>query len=135
MRPPELLLLRELDDLDTDGDGEEDRVLEALDGEGLEDRLLRVGVTVRVRLEVELETRLREGVGREVVRAWVELRVCGVLRRTVVVLRVVGVELRRMLARLVAPGERTELTLLRPELRTELVRLGTYLVSLPESWL
>ena len=67
MRPPELLLLRELDDLDTDGDGEEDRLLEALDGEGLEDRLLRVGATERVRLEVELETRLREGIGRDAV--------------------------------------------------------------------
>jgi hypothetical protein len=131
IRPELLLLDLELDE-DTDGGGgAEDRLLEALEGVELEERL-RVGAAERERVGAELDARLRVCIGREVVRDWVVVRAWGELRRTVL-MRVVGVEFLRILERLVAPGERTELTLLRPELRTELVLLGTYFVSLPES--
>ena len=71
IRPEPLLLLLRVLALDDDaaGGGGEERLLEALDGEELEERLLRVGATERVRVGAELDARLRVGIGREVVRA------------------------------------------------------------------
>ncbi|MDB4491531.1 hypothetical protein N9260_00755 [bacterium] len=62
---PELRLL-ELDD--AAGGGDEDLLLEALDGAGLEERVL-VGVAERVRVGAGLDERVRVGIGRDVVRA------------------------------------------------------------------
>lgn len=73
IRPELLLLDLELDE-DTDGGGgDEDRLLEALEGAELEERL-RVGAAEGERVGAELDARLRVGIGREVVRDWVVVR-------------------------------------------------------------